>query len=294
MESSEPARPPGRGPAVRAAVLAATLAELADTGYAALTVENIARRAGVHKTTIYRRWTDRENLVADVLGERIAMDFPVPDTGSVEADLRQLAQAFVAWVTSPTGRMIFAAVYSDATRIPGISDVRRELFEYGPRRAAVVIERAIERGELPAGTDPAPVLRTLIAPIYFLLTVTAEPVDPAAADHAAQIALAAARAGVFRRPASGSPVAKRDVTHQQGRVRSPNQRLCARSQHATRRPLTAHSRQGGPASADGAGRAVAGRRLGEEGVSWLADSGAPAEVPLACTPSSDASGSAGS
>ena len=200
MEPTERVRAPGRGPKVRAAVLAATLAELADTGYAALTVENIARRAGVHKTTIYRRWTDRESLVADVLGERIAVDFPIPDTGSVEADLHQLAQAFVAWVTSPTGQMIFAAVYSDAARIPGISDVRRELFEYGPRRAAVVIERAIERGELPAGTDPALVLRTLIAPIYFQLTVTAEPVDPAAADQAAQIALAAARAGVFRRP----------------------------------------------------------------------------------------------
>ena len=202
MQSAARVQPPGRGPKVRAAVLAATLAELADTGYAALSIENIARRAGVHKTTIYRRWADRESLVADVLGERIALDFRIPDTGSVQGDLRQLAQAFVAWVTSPTGRMIFAAVYSDAARIPGISDVRRELFEYGPRRAAVVIDRAIGRGELPAGTDPAAVLRALIAPIYFRLTVTAEPVDPAAADQAAQVALAAARAGVFvARPA---------------------------------------------------------------------------------------------
>ena len=78
-----------------------------------------------------------------------------------------------------------------------------------PRRAAAVIERAIERGELPAGTDPAPVLRALIAPIYFRLTVTAEPVDPAAADQAAQIALAAARTGLFRQPSNRSPEAKR-------------------------------------------------------------------------------------
>src|SRR5215467_8377242 len=108
--------------------------------------------------------------------------------------------------------MIFAAVYSDAARIPRISDVRRELFEYGPRRAAAVIERAIERGELPAGTDPAPVLRALIAPIYSRLTVTAEPVNPAAADQAAQIALAAARAGLFRRASNRSPEAKRGAT----------------------------------------------------------------------------------
>lgn len=191
-------RPHARGPKVRAAVLTATLAELADVGYAALTIDNIARRAGVHKTTIYRRWPDREALVADVLGEHIATDFPIADTGSVEADLVQLAQAFVAWVTDPPGRMIFSAIYSDAARIPGISDARRDLFEYGPRRAAVVIERAVARGELPAGTDPAAVIRTLIAPIYFQLTVTAEPLDQAAADQAAQIALAAARAGVLR------------------------------------------------------------------------------------------------
>jgi AcrR family transcriptional regulator len=206
--SGEQARAPGRGPKVRAAVLAATLAELADTGYAALTIENIARRAGVHKTTIYRRWADRESLVADVLGERIALDFPIPDSGSVADDLRQLARAFAAWVTGPTGRMIFAAVYSDAVRIPGISDVRRELFEYGPRRAAAVIKRAVDRGELPPATDPASVIRALIAPIYFRLTVTAEPVDQAAADQAAQIALAAARAGVFRRAAADDPAAE--------------------------------------------------------------------------------------
>ena len=208
MDALEKARPPGRGPKVRAAVLDATLAELAEAGYAALTIEGIARRAGVHKTTVYRRWKDRETLVADVLGERIAVDFPIPDTGTVEADLGVLARAFVGWVTSPVGRMIFDAVYSEAAHIPGISDVRRELFEQGPRRTAVVIERAIERGELPAGTDPAAVFRALIAPLYFRLTVTGEPVNRAAADQAAAIALAAARAGIFsRRSGAGAGMA---------------------------------------------------------------------------------------
>src|SRR5580692_11427023 len=65
VEPGKRPAPPGRGPRMRAAVLAATLAELADTGYAALTIEAIARRAGVHKTTIYRHWPDRESLVAD-------------------------------------------------------------------------------------------------------------------------------------------------------------------------------------------------------------------------------------
>src|SRR5262245_63226887 len=91
VEPGKRPAPPGRGPRMRAAVLAATLAELADSGYAALTIEAIARRAGVHKTTIYRHWPDRERLVADVLGEHIAMDFPIPDSGSLEGDLRGIA-----------------------------------------------------------------------------------------------------------------------------------------------------------------------------------------------------------
>src|SRR5262245_5375473 len=94
-----PARRQGRGPKVRAAVLAATLAELAEGGCAALTMEGVARRAGVHKTTVYRRWGDRESLVVDALTDLIAVEVPVPDGGDVAADLRALARALVRWLT---------------------------------------------------------------------------------------------------------------------------------------------------------------------------------------------------
>ncbi|HZX02802.1 TetR/AcrR family transcriptional regulator [Kribbella sp.] len=200
MTAGDVPRPPGRGPKVRAAVLAATLAELASGGYATLTIDNVARRAGVHKTTIYRRWPNRERLVADVLGEHITTDFTIPDTGCLADDLLALARSFVAWVTSPPGRMIFTAIYRDAARFAEIDEVRRDLFEYGPRRAKQVVERAVQRGELPAGTDPVAVIRTLIAPIHFQLTVVSEAVDDHTAQQAADVALAAARAGVFHRP----------------------------------------------------------------------------------------------
>ena len=79
-------RPAGRArPEIRAAVLAATLAELTENGYAALTVDNVARRSGVHKTTIYRRWKDREGLVADAVAERAAtakIPSPTPATST--------------------------------------------------------------------------------------------------------------------------------------------------------------------------------------------------------------------
>jgi AcrR family transcriptional regulator len=190
---------------VRAAVLAATLAELAERGSAALTVDGVARRAGVHKTTVYRRWKDRESLVVDALTDHIAVEVPVPDTGTVEADLRELARAIVRWLTSPGGQAVLAAVLSDTLRAPEIDEVKRRFFEDRFGRAEPVVTRAIARGELPPGTDPVELVKALIAPIYLRLLITAEPVDERTADRAAQVTLAAARAGALRPPPREAP-----------------------------------------------------------------------------------------
>jgi AcrR family transcriptional regulator len=192
------ARPPGRGAKARAAILAATLAELADAGYAALTIDNVARRAGVHKTTIYRRWGDRASLVADAVIDVAATSVPFPDTEDIDADLRRYARSQVLWMNSPAGRIVSAATTSEATRIPDIAAARDRFFADRFRRAQSVVAGAITRGELPAGTDPAEVVRTLIAPIYLRALVTGEPIDRAVADRAADVALAAARAGALR------------------------------------------------------------------------------------------------
>ncbi len=191
------ARPPGRGPKVRRAVLAATLSELAENGYAALTVDNVARRSGVHKTTIYRRWKDRDSLVADAVTDLAAARVPFPDTGDIDADLRELARSLVRFLNSPAGKGVLVATLSDAARIPEIADAKRLFFQDRFRRAEPVVAGAIARGQLPPGTDPAELVRTVIAPIYLRLLVTAEPVDQTTADNAAQAALAAGRAGVL-------------------------------------------------------------------------------------------------
>ena len=192
------ARSVGRGPKVRAAVLAATLAELAERGYAGLTVENVARRAGVHKTTIYRRWGDCERLVVDALTDHVAMEVPIPDTGAVATDLREHARALVRWLTSPIGRAIMAATLSDATRVQELAEVKHRYFDDRFRRAGPVVGHAIARGELPADTDPAELVKAMIAPIYLRFLVTADPIDETTADQAAQAALAVARAGLLR------------------------------------------------------------------------------------------------
>jgi AcrR family transcriptional regulator len=196
---STPARsnPVGRGPRVRAAVLAATLTELSEQGYAKLTVDNVAQRAGVHKTTVYRRWKDRESLVVDAVIDHVATGVPVPDTGSIDGDLRQWARSLVKWLTSPTGSAVFAASMSDAARLPEVALAKRRFFEDRFGRAGAVVSRAVARGELPADVDPAELIKTLIAPIYLRLLITAEPIDTTTADHAARVALAAARGGAL-------------------------------------------------------------------------------------------------
>lgn len=198
MEDAHP--PIGRGPKVRRAVLAATLAELSETGYAALTVDAVARRAGVHKTTVYRRWPDREVLVIDALTDHVAAEVPLPDTGSIDTDLPELARSRVtAMLSADEESWMMAIMASDAGRLPEVARIRRRYAEDRFWRASPVITRAIERGELPADTDPDEVLRTLIAPILLRLMFTSEPVDEDTADQAAQVALTAAKAGLLNR-----------------------------------------------------------------------------------------------
>ncbi|MEU2251907.1 TetR/AcrR family transcriptional regulator [Nocardia xishanensis] len=191
------AAPLGRGPKVRAAVLAATVEELSEHGYGAFTVDNVAQRAGVHKTTVYRRWPDRDALIADALADSVAAEISIPDTGSIEDDLRALARSLVAWINSPSGQAVLTVMVSKAAGLPSPPDSIRHVFRDRIRRALPVVPRAIARGELPSGTDPAELVKTLVAPIYFRVVITGERVTDGTADAAAALAVTAARAGLF-------------------------------------------------------------------------------------------------
>ena len=110
MTESQPrpgqARPGGRAAKVRDSVLRATQAALAQDGYDALSIEDVARRAGVHKTTVYRRWPSKAELVADTMRERSTERVEVPDTGTLAGDLRALARAVAANIGSDDGYTI--------------------------------------------------------------------------------------------------------------------------------------------------------------------------------------------
>jgi AcrR family transcriptional regulator len=164
-------RPGGRSARVRMAVLAATVQELAAVGYSELSLEGVARRAGVHKTTLYRRWGTREELILEVMRERTGQVVVVPNTGSLREDLVQLAQAAVANTGSPIVEAVVRAVVSEMRRNAVIAKASQRFWTERMRLDGEIVERAIARGEVPADTDPRLVIEAVLGPLHLQLLI---------------------------------------------------------------------------------------------------------------------------
>ena len=190
-------RPGGRTARTRAAVLEAALDELAELGWDQASVETIASRAGVHKTTVYRRWGSKDRLVAEALEAAADQRIQIPDTGDIDQDLRALARAVLAILTSRDGAATVRALVAGAQDSPDVGRVVRRFWATRLAHVGPLVDRAVSRGQLPNGTDPDDLMRYLAAPLFHRLLVTAEPLTTATADQAAAVVLAAARAGVF-------------------------------------------------------------------------------------------------
>jgi AcrR family transcriptional regulator len=143
-----------------------------------LSVSDVASRAGVHETSIYRRWGSRENLLIDALLSVTGVHLPVPDTGSLRADLIAYASSLAAYLTTPLGNALNRAVASSADG-PETGRARAQYWESRYQLAREMITRAIDRGELPDTADPRFVLELLVAPLHFKVLLTREPLDPA-------------------------------------------------------------------------------------------------------------------
>jgi len=175
------------------------VAELIAHGYAGLTVEGVAARAGVNRTTLYRRWGDRNSLIVDAIETFGAAEVEVPDSGDIDEDLRLWARSILATLTGSVSGALIRAVFGGAGDSPQVQELRQRFWLTRSALIMPMVSRAVERGQLPAGTDPEEVIRHVGAPLYYRLLVLAEPLTVKAADLAAQVTAAAAHAGVFVR-----------------------------------------------------------------------------------------------
>ena len=184
-------RPGGRTARVRQAVLSAFLDELVESGYAEVTFEGLAARAGVHKTTLYRRWGSREALLLDAALVTAEEAVPVPDTGALETDLRELAGSVAANLASPSAQAMLRAVVAEAATKPAVAEAVQQFWRVRFAATRVIVDRAVGRGEVAPRVDAVGVIEALVGRVYLRSLVTLDPIDEAFLDeHAALIAAA--------------------------------------------------------------------------------------------------------
>jgi len=166
-------------------VLSAAWGLLHAGGYAALNVDDVAERAGVAKTTLYRRWPTKDHL-AIAVGAQMLGEVPIPDSG----DLRQDLTEFAAALAESLNRLRMAGHYGGgkspglaaelvaaAARHPDIGEVVRAMYAERHALARARLERAVSREGLRPDLDQGLLVEQLVGPIYYRILITGAPAD---------------------------------------------------------------------------------------------------------------------
>ncbi|MEW2129701.1 TetR/AcrR family transcriptional regulator [Streptomyces sp. NPDC005435] len=186
MQSRTPAGRTGRprSAAADTAILAATREALVELGWSRLTLGDVATRAGVAKTTLYRRWSGKNELVVDAIAE-LFNELEVPDRGSLAADIEGVVLQFAAILARPEARNGLIAVVAEANRDDALRErIRHSIVERQKHLVVTGRERAQERGEIPPESDPAAACRAIdliydvvAGTVVHRMLVSAEPAD---------------------------------------------------------------------------------------------------------------------
>ncbi|MFJ8534800.1 TetR/AcrR family transcriptional regulator [Streptomyces sp. NPDC093591] len=186
MQSRTSAARPGRprSAAAAPAILAATREALVEVGWSKLTLGDVATRAGVAKTTLYRRWSGKNELVVDAVAE-LFDELELPDSGSLAADIEGVVLQFAAILARPEAKSGLMAVVAESTRDEALRErIRRSIVDRQKRLVLQGRSRAQRRGELPPETDPEEAARTadlvfdvVAGAVVHRTLVSAEPAD---------------------------------------------------------------------------------------------------------------------
>ncbi|MFE0700406.1 TetR/AcrR family transcriptional regulator [Streptomyces sp. NPDC058872] len=177
---------------VTEAIRAAVFEELAAVGFARMSIEGIARRAGVGKTAVYRRWKSKLALVLDLVGAFAAQGLPAPASGSLYGDVRALLDVASHALRHPVASQVIPDLLVEAARQPEIAETVRAVLLDGQQGVMTrIVREAVARGELPTGTDPGRALDLVIGPLYWRLVVVRTPLPAGYVDGLARAAVAA-------------------------------------------------------------------------------------------------------
>nr|WP_229924520.1 TetR/AcrR family transcriptional regulator [Streptomyces sulfonofaciens] len=154
------------------AIRTAVFEELAAVGYGRMSIEGIARRAGVGKTAVYRRWRSKLHLVLDLVSALAVQGLPTPDTGSLESDLRLLYELTARALRHPVASQIIPDLQAEAARNPDMADALQKALRQGQASVASgIVRAAVQRGELAAELDEDLALDLISGPLYWRAVV---------------------------------------------------------------------------------------------------------------------------
>ena len=184
-------RRPGRPRSEEAdrAILDTCIEILGEVGYASLTIEAVAARAGVGKSTVYRRFPSKAAMVTAAAYRIRARELPVPDTGSLRGDLIALVENGSRLLSEGPWGPLIAAVASEALSDREVEVARLRFWRERFDTLAVIVNRAVERGECPADVDTDALLERALGPMFLRYLVTGAPLDAGAAERIVEEAI---------------------------------------------------------------------------------------------------------
>lgn len=168
--------------------------ELAAVGYGRLSIEAVARRAGVSKTAVYRRWRSKLELVLEMVSAAAGQNLPLLDTGSLRGDLEMLLHVMAQALRHPLASQIIPDLLAEAARNPQIAETLQGAIDnYQHRIGEILIGRGIDRGELPANADPRIAVDLIVGPLYWRLAISRASLNSADLEQMATAVVAALR-----------------------------------------------------------------------------------------------------
>ncbi|WIM96881.1 TetR/AcrR family transcriptional regulator [Actinoplanes oblitus] len=181
---------------ITVAIRNAVMSELAEVGYGRLSIEAVARRAGVGKTAIYRRWSNKLEMVLEIITEVAGRKVPLPDTGSFAGDLDLLMMIVSKALQHRVASQIIPDLMAEAARNPQIAEtLQRVLRTHQQSVGEKLVGQAIARGELPEDTDPEVAVDLILGPLYWRLAVSRQPMSDDYLEKLAASVLGALKAG---------------------------------------------------------------------------------------------------